>query len=593
MLRRLALVALLVTAGGSAAVLQSAPAHAAGITSSTITSPATGAHYLITDVNPATTVAVTGTSTGGTVGDLVDIRCYTSSGRWETASAVTGVPIGADGSFSAPMTTDTPYGTCALRAVPHGYPGGAASLANFAGPKVTTEYAVSRKLLGGPNAGLVYDYYVEYQSRYAMSDVHSATDLGLGVTRLLHSDGTSSNVLWNDGSALGRNEGGTRSHVKVDGRNAFGPYGAALLYPGSNLAPGFRALTYGVTRNATTGAITVRETDPLVVCPTETFPPTAGSCPQFRSAGVRLERTTVVDGGGLQVRVTDVWRSTDGKPHSVSAHYDHGVEGHDYSTGSVVPTLVGAKLPWVSPAYQTFNGVTLSPGPARVPAIVSLRADMAAADGNANFPRGALVFDRAPNTVERSNYAQFTFRYEGISIPAGGSRVLRQGYVIGTSQSAVDARARAIATRINPWRPDALIRKSGGSAYAGNAVYNTTATHQTVTSRAHRGARTAFSVHVQNDGTQTDSFRLKAPGGSSRYAVHYYAGSSDVTSAVVKGSYLVKNLLPGATRTLRLVIKVRRSAPVGARRSWLIDAKSSHDTTRIDVVRATVRVTAG
>jgi hypothetical protein len=590
MLRRIALLTVVVTVLGLTAVVRGAPANAAGITSSNIASPVTGAHYLITDVQPATTVVVSGTTSGGTGGDLVDIRCYTSSGRWETANEVTGVPIGADGSFSAQMSTYVPYGTCVLRAVPHDYPGGAASLATFTGPKVTTEYAISRKILSGPHAGMVYDYYVEYQSRYAMNDVQSATDNGLEDTRLLHPDGTSSNVLWNGGAALRFNEAGARSHVQVDGRNAFGPYSAAVVYPGSQAIPGLPALAFSVARNATTGTITIHETDPLVVCPSQTFPPTAGSCPQFRSAGLRLERTIVIDDGGRQVHLSDVWRSTDGKGHSLSAHYDQGLEGFDYSPGSATPTLVGAKLPWISTTYQTFSGVTLSPGPARVPASLFVRDDMAAADGNVNFPRGALVFDRAPSKVERSTYRQFNFRYEGITVPAGGTRLMRQAYVTGTSQAAVDAKARAIAARINPWRPDTLIRKKGASVYAGNGVYDTTATHQTVGTRARRGARATFYVKVQNDGTQTDSFRLKGSGGSRRFAVHYFAGSTDVTSSVVKGTYLVKNLVPGATRAIGLVIKVRRGARIGTLRSWLVAATSTHDATRKDVVRARVRV---
>ena len=92
MLRRLAIFAVLLAAAGTTAVVQSAPASAAGILSSNITSPANGAHYLITDVSPATTVTVEGTTSGGTAGDLVDIRCYEARGQWESNGAVSGVP---------------------------------------------------------------------------------------------------------------------------------------------------------------------------------------------------------------------------------------------------------------------------------------------------------------------------------------------------------------------------------------------------------------------------------------------------------------------------------------------------------------------
>ena len=591
MLRRVALLAVVMAVFGLGVVGFAAPASATGITASTITSPATGAHYLITDVNPATTVTVSGTTSGGSAGDLIDIRCYTSAGRWETASDVDGVPIDAGGHFAVQMSTYVPYGTCALRAVPHDYPA-TSSVATFTGPKVTTEYALSEKILTGPHAGMVYDYYVEYQGRFAMNDYHSVSATGFGSSRLLHADGTSSNLLWSAAAALTRNPGSTRSDLRVDGHNAFGPYAAALLYPGSNAIPGLPGLSFSATRNVTTGTITIHETDPMVVCPTETFPPTSASCPQFKSAGIRLERTIIADDGGLQVHISDVWRSTDGEAHSLSARYLENLEGHDYSTGTATPTLLGAKLPWISSAYQTFTGDAVMPAPGKVPATLYVRDDMAAADGNTNFPRGALTFDVAPSKVERRAYSQFVFRYDGLKVPAGGTRLLRQAYVIGASQSTVEAKAAANARRINPWRPDGSIRKKGSATYAGNDVYNTTGTRQTAGVRARRGASATFYLKVRNHGTQTDSLRVKGPGSLPRFSVHYYAGTSDVTTAVNHGTYAVKNLVPGASRTLRLVVRVRRGATIGTLRSWLVTASSTHDATRKDALKAQVRVAA-
>ena len=117
MLRRLAVLAVLVLAAGLTAVIASAPAQALGVTSSNITSPVSGTHYFITDSHPAKTVTVTGTS-NGTTGDTVDIRCYANAFRWQ--GGPNNIPVAPDGTFSTSMTTDTPYGTCVLRAVPSG-----------------------------------------------------------------------------------------------------------------------------------------------------------------------------------------------------------------------------------------------------------------------------------------------------------------------------------------------------------------------------------------------------------------------------------------------------------------------------------------
>src|SRR5690349_13227432 len=165
MVRRLSILAALLTVAATTAVVVSPPASAAGIAASNITSPTDGAHYLISDVSPTTTVTVEGTTTGGTAGDLVDIRCYAARGQWEAGAATTGIPIDSNGHFSASMSTDQPYGTCVLRAVPHDYPGNG-GLTTFTGPKVTTDYNASRKILTGPNAGIVTNYEVEFTSKY-------------------------------------------------------------------------------------------------------------------------------------------------------------------------------------------------------------------------------------------------------------------------------------------------------------------------------------------------------------------------------------------------------------------------------------------
>jgi len=592
MLRRLAIFTVLLAAAGTTAVVLSAPASAAAITSSTITSPTNGAHYLITDVSPVTTVTVNGTTSGGAAGDLVDIRCYTAPGQWEPNAATTGVPIDGSGNFSVSMPTDQPYGTCILRAVPHGYPS-SGSVAAFSGPTVTTEDNYADKILTGPNTGLVYNYDVDYTSRYALNGFHGATSTGFHAARLQHSDGTSSNYLWHQNAALPNELSATRAALRVDGIDAYGPYTAKSLYPGAQDATGLPALTFSAARNATTGVITIRETDPIVVCPAGVaYPPTAVSCPQFKSAGVRLERTIVVDDGGLQVHISDVWRSVDGKAHTLSPHYREGISGLDSSSGSDTPTAVGLKLPWLSSAYQTFSGATSLRGPTKVPTSVYVREEMAAPDGDVNHPRGALTFDVAPSTVDRETYGSFNFRTDGLAVPAAGTRLVRRDYVMGSTQSSVDAKAAASQARLNPYRADGLIKQAGSPRYLGNNVYNATGTSQTTTARRHRGATAVFDLKVQNEGTTPDTFKLKGPGGSAAFRVRYLAGSTDITKAVTAGTYRVSNLAPGATRVVRLVITVRDAARLGILRSWLVTASSAHDSTRRDAIRARVRVSA-
>jgi len=596
MLRRLSIFAVLLTAAGTTAVVTSSPASAVGIATSHITSPTTGAHYMTSDVSPLTTFDVTGTTTGGSPGDLVDIRCYEGRGQWESYGSAVGVPIDASGNFSVAIPSDLPYGTCILRAVPHDYPRNG-SLANFSGPKVTGEYNLSYKVPSGPNAGILYNYDVDYVSKYALNGFHAATSSGYSTGRLQYADGTSSNYFWDSDANLINNQSGTHAALRVDGRNAYGPTTARVAYPGAQDTPGLPALSYSATRNTTTDVVTIHEIDPFVVCPAGApYPPTAGACPTFTSAGIRLERTIVVDDGGLQVHINDLWRSTDGKTHTLSAHYAEFIEGTDSASGTETPTGVGLKLPWLSGAYQPFSGAKVFDGPSKVPATVFVREELAAPDGDLNHPRGALTLDVAPSSVDRATYRSFDLTNDGLTVPAGGTRLVRRAYVMGTSQSVVNAKAAANEKKLNPYRPDGAIKIAGASTYVGNNVYSTLGTHETTTASRRRGSRATFVVRVQNDGTTTDTFRLHGPGGSSSFSVHYYAGttgSQDITAAVRAGTYKVSSLAPGAARSFRVVVTVRSAATTGSVKSWLVTALSAHDGTRKDAVKAAVRVAAG
>ena len=586
MKRRPVLSAAIISALGLAGVGLAAPPAQAAMTASNITAPANGTHYFVSDANPPTNVPVTGTS-NGTTGDLVDVRCYTRADRWSTVDQ--NVAVQANGTFSTTMSTADPYGTCILRAVPAGLAAGS-SVSAYAGPRLTGEENTSNKITSGPNTGKITDYYVRFQSTRAMNDYVSATGGGLWDSRLQYSDGTSSNYLWYSNASLVGNEDSVRSFLRVDGHNAYGPDSARNAFPGSADLSGLPALTYSASRNATTGVTTIREVNPIVVCPADTFPPTGVSCPQFNSAGVRLERTIVANDAGLQVHITDTWRSTDGQAHTISPHYTNWIDGSDPSTGS--QTQVGLRLPWID-GFQTFSGVVDFPGPGVAPGNVFVRDSNTAPDGSTAFPVGGISFSEAPQQVHRVSNYQFTLRDESVVVPAGGVRLIRQDYVIGRTQAEVTAKAAANASRINPYRPDELIRKHGTSTYVGSNIYNTTGSGQTVTVRAKRTGKATFDLAIQNDGTLANTFKVRGTGNKPGFVVRYFAGTTDITAAVKNGVYRVRNLAPGQTKTLRIVVKVKAGTPIGTVRSWLVTATSTRSSTIKDAVLAKVRVRQG
>lgn len=578
-----ALPVVLFALAGAALVALPSPANAA-VTISNITTPVNGAHYTVTAPNQATPVTVAGT-TNGTTGDFVDIRCYYQQNEWKDGPG--NIPVQADGTFST--NTGTPglgYGSCRLRAVPHGLPGGN-PVSAYTGPVITSEYAYPEKVSSGPNAGKTFDYYLAYQSKYALNDYTSATDGGLWDSRLSRADGSSSNMLWYGNAYLRRDADPLRSMLQVDGRNAYGPYGAHSQFPDN---AGFPVLSFSASRNNATGVTTIHETDPIVVCPSEApFPPTAGSCPHYNSAGVRLERTIVTSDGGRQVQMTDVWRSTDGRQHTVNAHYGQTIEARDYSSGTVT-TNVGIKLPWFG-GYQTYSSATTYPGTTAVPSTIFVRDSNTAPDGDQMLPRGAIVAGFPLSAVRRKANADFELQTT-LTVPRGGTRIVRHAFVIGTTEAEIAAKAAANVVALNPYRSDGVIKRKGGASF-GNGVYNTSGSGQTSTAKAKRSHKATFLITVQNDGTRTTSFRIRGAGGKSGFAVKYLKGASghaSITKAVTHGRYVLANLAPGQSRVLRLVVTVKHGASIGALRSWLVLATSTNDTRSKDAVKAAVHV---
>lgn len=569
-----------VTAVAGLSLVALGPTAEATVTTTNVTSPVDGATFMVTSESPPP-ILVQGTS-DGVFGDNLNLRCYYGPTEYDVLNVNT-IPVNPDGTFSVNIDRDAPYSTCRLRAVPVGWPDGS-SVSSFTGPRVTTEVSVPQIVQGGPNDGKVFDYYVLFQGEFASNDYRSATIGGLYDTRLQAADGTMSGYFWAQNGALSGNEGGVRSYLQVDGRNGYGPFTAWARFPDN---PGFPELTYTASRNVTTGVTTIHETDPIVACSTETaFPPTAGSCPSFVDTGVRLDRTIVTDDGGRQVHVSDVWRSTDGQAHTISAHYEQAVGGAGLNS-------VGHKLPWMGSAYQVFTSTVNYPAPPTVPATVFVRNDTAAPDGDTFSPRGAITFDVRPSSIHRPEYRKVVLRNDGITVPAGGTRLVHQDFVIGTTEAEVANKAAANEARYRTYRPDTMIRKKSASAYLGNNVYNVTGAGQTAGVRKKRSRTATFVLRVQNDGSAVDSFTLKGTGSRTGFAVRYLAGASgttNITTAVKNGTYRLANLAAGQSRYVRLVVKVKAGARRGAIRSWLVLASSTHNSARRDAAKATVRV---
>ena len=150
----------------------------------------------------------------------------------------------------------------------------------------------------------------------------------------------------------------------------------------------------------------------------------------------------------------------------------------------------------------------------------------------------------------------------------------------------------AFVRRYVSYRPDAAISKTASSGYAGNDIYNTTAVGQNRSAVVARGQSQTFYVSAANDGDASDTFTFDGCASTTRFAVTYLHGTTDVTAKVAGGTFKTPTIAPGAAVVLRAVIRVTSSAPVGALRTCDISVTSGQRPALTDLVRAKVEAKA-
>jgi hypothetical protein len=158
------------------------------------------------------------------------------------------------------------------------------------------------------------------------------------------------------------------------------------------------------------------------------------------------------------------------------------------------------------------------------------------------------------------------------------------------------------------YRPDGRIRlekveRSDGytqvysKPWLGNNIYNATADNQTAKAILQGSAfngwyRWTFGVSAQNDGTNSDRFRVHATGlGLTGWKVKYFHGSTDITADVVAGTFTTPTVAPGEQYLIKARVKANfdNGAVLGALRR-LVTLTSTNNPDKSDTVRLVVKI---
>ena len=409
----------------------------AAITASQITTPSNPSFFIADEDAGSQTFAISGTTTGGTAGDKVDVRCYFGG----TSVKVKGdVALNSNGSFSvsaADLNRILDL-TCQLRAVPAGT--NPTDVTPFSGPVVGIGDRETSKISGGANNGKAYDYSLDAQQLTGAFDYVSLGSCGLHNGFLYDSAYANTTITFACNAGLGRADSPstpTRSELQIDGANAYAPTQAFFINAGG---AGLPSLTEKHTFEKATGNLVINEADPLVKCSGAAYPPTAGSCATYVTTGVTDDRTITQDHDGHISWITDTFKSTDGKAHAIDLLWDNNQQFFGASGDS---SQLEYEFPGASGFSERKTGDTVSLPPSGGSILVRMHG---AADGATGTGQGAIVYDRpataAKFTAVTTLGSKFTLHQTG-NVPAGGSTRFRFAYVHDYRTGLINARANA------------------------------------------------------------------------------------------------------------------------------------------------------
>jgi hypothetical protein len=169
----------------------------------------------------------------------------------------------------------------------------------------------------------------------------------------------------------------------------------------------------------------------------------------------------------------------------------------------------------------------------------------------------------------------------------GAGAALR--YVSGAWEPSLQApNDIAFITYVTPLhQPDGWIRK-GTQPYIGNDVFNSDGHDQTTVAKPRVGVTVLFDIAIHNDGNVSDRFTIQATGAAAPgYRIRYYRNSTEITAAVVSGTFMTPKIAPGGAYAIEAVVKAKSSA--GPRATRFVTLTSVHDPTREDTVKFVVR----
>jgi lysophospholipase L1-like esterase len=144
-------------------------------------------------------------------------------------------------------------------------------------------------------------------------------------------------------------------------------------------------------------------------------------------------------------------------------------------------------------------------------------------------------------------------------------------------------------------RPDAGIKLVGDAHFVGDGIYNHSGQGQTRSTQLHVGRKKTFTALIQNDGRIRDDLVVWGHAAIDGTRVTYLRGlrgDTDITDAIVAGTFSFTEVAPGGERYIRMIVEVSKAQLAGQTTSWPVRVSSAFDAQRFDVAQARIDVRA-
>ena len=163
-----------------------------------------GTTYLVYNADHPNTYAISG-MTNGTTGDYVDLICYSGD---KTSYAAQNVAVHANGAFPCPRpgrSGEHVRGSATAHAVPAGTT--PTNPSAYEGPRLLVGHKENKTSAGGPNDGVLKDYYLYFQQLDGANDYDSLGGCGIDDGYLLTPGDSLGTVTWYCNAALFNSNG--------------------------------------------------------------------------------------------------------------------------------------------------------------------------------------------------------------------------------------------------------------------------------------------------------------------------------------------------------------------------------------------------